>query len=74
MGRFPYSNTRVSKTRYLVYHMENYLNEVYILEQRLKSYFTIVGRLYRKDRRHQDIRKSIEDFYFISPKHSKGNH
>jgi len=60
MARFPYSNTRVSKTRYLIYHMENYLNEVYILQQRLKCYFTIVGRLYRNDRRHQDILKTVK--------------
>jgi len=72
MGRFPYSNTRVSKTRYLAYHMENYLNEVYILEQRLESYFTIVGRLYRNDRRHQGIRKSIETLISLVQEILKG--
>jgi hypothetical protein len=44
IGRFPYGDTRISKTRHLVYHMENYINEVYILKERLTSYFTIIGR------------------------------
>ena len=62
IGRFPYGNTGVSKTRYLAYHMGNYLNEVYILKERLKSYFTTVGRLYRDDMRIQGILKPLSDF------------
>ena len=52
--------------------MENYLNEVYILQQRLKCYFTIVGRLYRNDRRHQGIRKSIETLISLVENTLKG--
>lgn len=63
IGRFPYGNTPISKTRHLAYHMENYLNEVYILKMRLNSYFTILGRLYRKDRRHQEILKRTKALF-----------
>ncbi len=34
-GRFPYGRTRISKIRYLAYHMENHLHEIYILKERL---------------------------------------
>jgi hypothetical protein len=59
VGRFPYGKSRVSKTRYLAYHMENYLNEVYILKERMKSYFTIVGRLYRNDQTLKEVKKTM---------------
>ena len=51
IGRFPYRNTSISKTRHLAYHMENYLNEIYILRERLNNHFTTIGRLYRKDKK-----------------------
>ena len=63
IGRFPYGNTKISKTRHLAYHMENYLNEIYILKERLNSYFTTIGRLYRKDKRHKDILKSTKPLF-----------
>ena len=63
IGRFPYRNTKISKTRHLAYHMENYLNEIYILKERLNSYFTTIGRIYRKDRRIQDILKRTKPLF-----------
>jgi hypothetical protein len=72
IGRFPYANTRVSKTRHLAYHMENYLNEMYLLKERLNSYFTIIGRLYKKDERHQDILKHIKPLFKLVKKSFKG--
>ena len=63
IGRFPYGNTKISKTRHLAYHMENYLNEVYILKERMNSYFTTIGRIYRNDERHQIILKSIKPLF-----------
>lgn len=57
IGRFPYRNTKISQTRYLAYHFENYLNEIYLLKERLACYFTVIGRLYKKDSRHGLILK-----------------
>ena len=49
IGRFPYGNTEIYKTRHLEYHMENYLNEAYILKERLNAYSTLIQRLYKKN-------------------------
>lgn len=59
IGRFPYENTKISKIRHLTYHMENYLNELYILKERLNTYFTKIGRLYRKNKDHDQIQNKI---------------
>jgi hypothetical protein len=60
LSRFPYPKTRVSKTRYLAYNMENYLNEVYILKERLISYCTVIGRVYRQDRTLTDLKATMK--------------
>lgn len=59
LSRFPYPKTKVSKTRYLSYHMENYLNEVYILKVRLISYCTVIGRLYRNDSTFTNLKATM---------------
>lgn len=56
IGRFPYAKARVSKTRYLAYHMENYFNEVYILKERLNAYCIAVDRLYKNDQTLKDLK------------------
>jgi len=48
MRRFPPKEFKVSRTRFLRYHIGNYLNEVYILRERLKAYHKIVQRVYRR--------------------------
>ena len=55
IGRFPYGNTSIKRTRHLLYHIESYLNEVYIFTERLRSYLTTIGRSYRNDPKHQEI-------------------
>jgi hypothetical protein len=45
---------KLSKLRYLKYHVTNYFNEVYILRERVKSYRTIVVRLSKKLQRILD--------------------
>lgn len=45
---FTFQKKGMSKYSHFRYHIENYLNELYILEQRLKTYLTIITRLYRK--------------------------
>lgn len=61
--RFPYRDTDVSRSRYLRYHVENYLNEVYILQERLTKHLTIIERRYRKSQRIQEIKAKLDPLY-----------
>jgi hypothetical protein len=63
IGRFPYSKENISKVRNLLYNISNYMNEMYILKERLSTYLTKIGRLYRKDRRHEKILKSTRGIF-----------
>lgn len=51
IGRFPYRNAPVSKHRYLQFHVEAFLHEIYILEVRLLKCLTMLKRQYRQDPR-----------------------
>jgi hypothetical protein len=55
IGRFPYRNAPVSKHRYLQFHFEAFLHEIYILEVRLFNCLTMLERQYRKDPRLRAI-------------------
>jgi hypothetical protein len=59
--RFPYAASSVTRLQYLKYHFENYLNEVYILRERLNSYLTSIKRLYRKDPRKHEIDELVKN-------------
>jgi len=72
IGRFPYSNTKISKSRHLLYNFENYLHEVYILKERLLTHLTKVGRLYRKNPNHNDILKTTKPLFKAIRKVFKG--
>ncbi len=45
--RFPFSNTRITRERYLRMHVEAYFHELYILRERLLSYGKRMTRAYR---------------------------
>ncbi|MGB7211956.1 MAG: hypothetical protein WBC97_04955 [Gemmatimonadales bacterium] len=49
IASFHYDGSRITRTRYLSYHIENYWGEVYLLRERLLSYATTIARL-RKGR------------------------
>jgi hypothetical protein len=38
LSRFPQRQKQISKSRFLLYHVQNYLNEVYILRERLVNF------------------------------------
>jgi hypothetical protein len=57
IGRFPYSNTRISKERHLQSFAEAHYGEIYILQERLKQYLTVVERQYKADPGHVEISK-----------------
>ncbi len=57
VGRFPFSGTRVTKERYLQFHVECHLAELYLLRERLDIYLTLLEKQYKKDSRLTKIRK-----------------
>lgn len=64
---FPYKKQDISMVHYMKYHIENYLNELYILKNRLISYLKIVERAYRKSDNYSHIEKTLKPVYnFIS--------
>ncbi|MFA6981300.1 MAG: hypothetical protein WC209_18380 [Ignavibacteriaceae bacterium] len=58
MAVYPYQNKNLSRSRNLVYHIENYFNEIYILKMRLLEYSKIIARSYRNE-----ISQNPKDFY-----------
>lgn len=49
--RFPYGRTRITKTRHLIFNISSYLNEFYLLHERVESLVAWVAKKYRKDER-----------------------
>lgn len=47
--RFPFARTRVTKERYLQFHVECYYAEVYLMRERLKSYLKFISRRFKRD-------------------------
>jgi hypothetical protein len=51
VGRFPYRKTTIARHRHLQFHVEAYLHELYVLEQRLLQFLTFIERQHRDDPR-----------------------
>lgn len=49
MSRFPFQRTRITRERYLQFHVESYYSEIYILRDRLTRYITLLERQYKRD-------------------------
>jgi hypothetical protein len=56
MSRFPYSPAKVAKHRHLQFHGEAFLNELYILQERLLNLLTFIERQHRRDPRLDQIK------------------
>jgi hypothetical protein len=54
--RFPYDVSKISKHRHLQFLVEAYLNEIYILEQRLLTFLTFIDRQHKGDPRLPQIK------------------
>jgi hypothetical protein len=65
IGRFPYSNTRISKERHLQIVVEAHYGEIYILQERLRHYLTVVERQYKTDPRRLEISKRCKNLRSI---------
>lgn len=58
--RFPFEGTRITRERYLQFHVEAHYSEIYILRERLKAYITIFRRQYRKDPQLSNVEKQCD--------------
>jgi hypothetical protein len=78
--RFPYRNTSISRSRHLEYHIGNYLQEIYILRNRLINYLTRIRRAFRKSPQASDANKicgtlnTLVETTFKSITLSRGDH
>lgn len=57
MSRFPFQQTRITRERYLQFHVESYLSEIYLLRERLNPYITRLERAYKH---HPNMQKQCE--------------
>lgn len=51
MRQFPYDQDKIAKHRHLQFHVEAFLNELYILQERLTRFLKFIERQHRKDPR-----------------------
>lgn len=49
ISHFPFQHTRITRERYLQFHVESYFSEIYILRERLKKYIKSLERQYKSD-------------------------
>jgi hypothetical protein len=73
MGRFPYSEAKVARHRHLIFHVQAFLNELYILQQRLLRLLLFIERNHRRDARLDHIKIVCEVLRnFVSESMKKG--
>lgn len=60
MNSFPYTKSKISKLSYIKYHLESFMNEVYILEERLHAYLNLIEKAYRKETNANQIKKVLK--------------
>lgn len=46
--RFPYRDADISSLRYLKYHIESHLNEIYLFQERVEAFLEFIQKRYRK--------------------------
>jgi hypothetical protein len=62
---FPYKRQGISQAIYLKYHIENYLNELYLLKNRLISYLKLIDKSYKRSKRYKQVAESIFPLYSL---------
>jgi hypothetical protein len=72
VGRFPFQNTRISRDRYLQFHIETYFSELYLLQQRLNHYVVLVERQYRRDPQLPEIINKCKNLPILAAKALEG--
>lgn len=61
--RFPYSGTGVSRVRYLRHNIESYLQDVYILRERLNSFLPVLKKKFRFAPQAGDISDRLDGLH-----------
>lgn len=56
---FPYKRQGIAQSDYLRYHIENYLNEFYLLKNRLLAYQITIERSYKRSANFDHVSKNI---------------
>lgn len=59
--RFPFGGTRITRERYLQFHVEAHFSEMYILRDRLTRYATFIQRQFKRDPRLNDVQRKCEN-------------
>jgi hypothetical protein len=60
LTKFPYGNSRITKTRHLRFIVEAYLQETYILKERLISFLKILSRSYRSSQIRVNVDTTVK--------------
>lgn len=60
VGKFPYRKTQIAKHRHLQFHVEAFLHELYILQERLVKFLKFIERQHRRDARLPQIKAVCE--------------
>ena len=69
---FPYKRQGISRIAYLKYHVENYLNELYLLKNRLIKYLKLIEKSYKKSNISEHVSHTIAPLYKVVSKTLKG--
>jgi hypothetical protein len=72
VARFPFRTDQISAERYLQFHVEAYLAEIYLLKERIDKFLKLVKRQHRGDSRHAQIHQQAGALLEISEKTLKG--
>jgi hypothetical protein len=55
LSRFPFAEDGVRSSAYIRYHLGSFMNELYILQERMDAFCTRMGREFRKDKRVRNL-------------------
>lgn len=69
---FPYKRQGISKVSYLKYHVENYLNELYLLKNRLIAHLNLIEKSYKKSATSLHVSQKIKPLYDVISKVLEG--
>lgn len=57
---FPYKKKGVAPLRYITHTIGNYLNEIYMLRERLRAFLNFLERRYKKNSIHKTLKSEID--------------
>ena len=60
-----YKRQGISRLNYLKYHIDNYLNELYLLKNRLIAYLTTLERAYKKSDNSAQVKSTLGPLHII---------